>query len=263
MFDPILEVEHIIDWIRDYFLTNANKDTKAVIGISGGKDSSIAAALCVAAIGPERVIGVRLPQGEQHDIDVARKICEYLHIESYEINIKDTCDSLYATLNATIPDISTNHVVATNTPARIRMSILYAIAGAIGGRVVNTCNRSEDFVGYSTKFGDTAGDFSPLSKYTVREIIQMGKFLLPEEFFAKTPEDGMTGKSDEENFGFTYNELDDFILHGIKPSDNEHYWKLMKMHLAGLHKVVPMPVCPKSTDAGDIVEFKNGHFIYE
>ena len=208
--DVKYEVEALIEWIRKYFVENG-PNSKAVIGISGGKDSTVAAALLVRALGPDNVVGVLMPQGEQKDIEDSYRVCDILGIKYYVVNIEDICDSLYNGLKA-VDLIPTNQVL-TNTPSRIRMSVLYAIAAIIGGRVANTCNYSEDFIGYSTKYGDLAGDFSVLQNYCVREVIEIGDYLgLPYELIHKTPADGMCGLSDEENLGFTYEELDNYIL---------------------------------------------------
>lgn len=202
-------VNKIVTWIQDYFLENGDANTKAVIGISGGKDSTVVAALCAKALGPDRVIGVLMPNGEQHDIDVAKKVCEYLKIQTKYINIKDITDTFYESVGDAIKN---NHIVKTNTPARIRMSILYAVAAVNNGRVVCTDNKSESAIGYSTKWGDNVGDFAPLLDLTATEVIELGRELeLPNEFIYKTPEDGMTGLTDEEVFGFTYKELDNYL----------------------------------------------------
>ena len=133
-------------------------------------------------------------------------------------------------------------VYYSNTPARIRMTTLYGVAAIIGdARVVNTCNRSEDYVGYSTKFGDSAGDFSPLMTLTVREVKLLGYQLgLPMEFIEKKPEDGLSGKTDEDNLGFTYNTLDDYLLHNIKP-EPAILENIERRHRNNLHKLEPMP----------------------
>lgn len=214
--DPIKEIKDITDWIKEYFINNGNASTNAVIGISGGKDSTIAAALLCKAIGRDHVIGVMMPQDTQTDIDDSRRVCEYLGIHSIEIDIGPACRALYRSINENRDDafgpIELNPGVATNTPARIRMATLYAIAAEVGGRVVNTCNWSEEYVGYSTKYGDAAGDFTILGHYTVTEVLRIGDALnLPTDLVHKTPADGMCGKSDEENLGFTYAELDDYI----------------------------------------------------
>lgn len=235
-------IPKILDWIKDYFAQNG-VDCKAIIGISGGKDSTVTAALLVKALGPERVIGVKMPQGEQHDIDVANAVIEYLGIKSYEVNIGETCNALYEAIeDGTWLEV--NPQVTSNTPARIRMATLYAIAALEHGRVANTCNRSEDFIGYSTKFGDSAGDFSILSNFTVKEVLAIGRELgLPEEFISKVPEDGLSGKTDEDNLGFTYETLDDFLLFGDVP-DDDTLANIMERHERNLHKVEPMPSFP-------------------
>ena len=241
-FYPEKEVNNICDWIKKYFVENG-PNSKAVIGISGGKDSTVAAALLVRALGAENVIGVLMPQGEQSDIDDARWVCDILNIKKYEINIQDTCDALYRSLPYDLEVF--NDRVFTNTPSRIRMTILYAIAAIVGGRVANTCNRSEDYVGYSTKYGDLAGDFGVLNHYCVSQIIEIGDYLdLPEELIHKTPSDGMCGKTDEDNLGFSYKELDAFILKGIIPKYDK-YKNIMEKYNNNKHKrniYIPAPL---------------------
>lgn len=230
----------LISWVKNYFEASASADTKAVIGISGGKDSSVAAAICVKALGKERVIGVLMPKGEQPDIDCSKLLVQTLEIPHYIINIKDTVEAFTKEMESHIP---MNSQAVINTPPRIRMTTLYAVAACVGGRVVNTCNLSEDWVGYSTKHGDAAGDFSPLSSLTVTEILQIGDYLgLPESLVHKVPIDGLCGKTDEENLGFTYAELDRYIR-GLddlssKPELKE---KIDRMHRNGLHKLQLMP----------------------
>ena len=240
-------ITNITNWIKDYFVNNG-PDCKAIIGISGGKDSTVTAALLVKALGKNRVIGVKMPQGNQHDIDVANKVIDYLGIRSYEINIGDVCESLYHAIDEGYDFDSTvknNPQVTSNSPARVRMTVLYAIAALEHGRVANTCNRSEDFIGYSTKFGDAAGDFSVLSEYTVSEVRQIGKALgIPNEFIFKAPEDGLSGKTDEDNLGFTYGELDHFLLQRHYPS-YDVYKNIEERHKRNLHKINPMPSCPR------------------
>lgn len=241
------EIEHIIDWIKHYFIRNG-ADSKAIIGISGGKDSTIAAALCVEALGKERVIGVLMPQGIQADIEDARKVCKELDIKSYEINIDDACAALYQTLDKGLYEnkndsVVLNKAIYTNLPARIRMTTLYAIAAKEGGRVCNTCNRSENYVGYSTKYGDHAGDFSPLGHYTVRELLAIGDALdLPYDLVHKTPADGMCGSSDEANLGFTYAELDTYLLEDIAPK-YESLKLIEQAHARNMHKLINIPTC--------------------
>lgn len=237
--DPKKTKDEIVQWIRNYFRDNG-PGRSAVIGISGGKDSTIAAALCVEALGKESVIGVLMPNGIQSDIQDSYKVVESLGINYHVVNIGDTVFALTDHLEGII---HVSEQTRVNMPARIRMTTLYAIAQSLpnGGRVVNTCNRSEDFVGYSTKFGDSAGDFSPLANLMVHEVIQIGHELpIPVELVDKTPSDGLCGKTDEDNLGFTYAQLDDYITHGtcgIMSIDN----KIEVMHRQNLHKLQPMP----------------------
>lgn len=201
-----------IEWIRRWFDENG-KGCSAVLGISGGKDSSVAAALCAKALGAERVIGVLMPQGEQFDIDYSHELCEILGIRKIEVNIGDTVEALRAALPFE-PSVQT----VTNIPPRIRMAVLYAVSQTHNGRVANTCNLSEDWVGYATRYGDGAGDFGPISHFTVQEVKAIGRYLgLPEKFVEKPPLDGLCGKTDEDNLGFTYAELDAYIREGVEP----------------------------------------------
>lgn len=234
-------VTKIIDWIKEYFIKNG-PECKAVIGISGGKDSTVAAALLCKALGPNRVIAVQMPHGFQYDIDVSNEVIDYLEItEHYNINIGSACQEIFLSLPN---DIRIQPQVTSNVPARVRMNILYAIAASRHGRVVNTCNRSEDYVGYSTKFGDAAGDFSILSNYTATEVKEIGIELgLPKNFIEKPPEDGLSGLTDEENLGFSYDVLDNFLLNGITPP-YEIYKNIEQRHKRNLHKISPMPTCP-------------------
>lgn len=230
----------IVQWIRDLFEKTATPQTKAVIGISGGKDSSVAAAVCVKALGKDRVIGVLMPQGEQADIAYSRLLVDTLGIKSYTINIGETVSTF---MNELKKHMEPSNQAVVNTPARIRMTTLYAVAASHNGRVVNTCNLSEDWVGYSTKFGDAAGDFSPLSDLTVTEVLQVGEYLgLPNELVHKTPIDGLCGKTDEENLGFTYAMLDKYIR-GLDDLSSvpEIKEKIDRMHRANLHKLQLMP----------------------
>lgn len=221
-FNAKKEIVHIVSDIKHYFATNAGPNTKAVIGISGGKDSTIAAALLVKALGPERVIGVRMPNDRQCDIDDAIAVCDVLGIPSYTINIGDTYNHLVASfIDAT--GLPMNNQIETNTPARLRMTTLYMVAAAVGGRVINTGNASEAFVGYTTKYGDLAGDYAVLRDYYVSEIYEIGGELavemnIPQHLILKDPADGMSGKTDEDNLGFAYKELDDYLTKGIVPA---------------------------------------------
>lgn len=235
-----------INWIKEYF--KDNPDGKAIIGISGGKDSTIAAALCVEALGADRVIGVLMPNGKQSDIYDSYEVVARLKLQYHVVNINAACEGLYKFLADAVflsggdKAIRENSMITTNTPARIRMTTLYAVAALYpNSRVVNTCNASEDYVGYSTKYGDAAGDFSPLGELTVREVLEIGDELgLPEHLVHKAPSDGMCGKTDEDNLGFTYEQLDDHIL-GTQKISPEIEEKIERLHKATRHKYKPMP----------------------
>lgn len=237
MFDALRVKNECVEWIRNFFEENG-KGCNAVVGISGGKDSSIAAALCVEALGKDRVIGVLMPQGVQHDIDKAYMLVNHLGIKHYEVNIKDAVDAIVKNMP---PELELTPQSLQNLPARIRMSTLYAVSQSNNGRVCNTCNLSEDWVGYSTRYGDSVGDFSPMSFITVTEIKEIGYLLgLPKELVDKIPIDGLCGKTDEENLGFTYAELDTYIRTGY--IENEDKKALIdRKHKANLFKLSFMP----------------------
>ena len=240
-FDAEKIRDEIVQWIRDWFEENG-KGCKAVVGLSGGKDSSVVAALCVEALGKENVFGVMMPNGEQFDIDVSHKLAEHLGIESIVVNIKDAYEGIVGELGKHFDSFEGQARV--NLPPRLRMAALYAVSQTVNGRVANTCNLSEDWVGYATKFGDGAGDFSPLSKLTVQEVKAVGRALgLPSMFVDKVPIDGLCGLSDEDNLGFTYAVLDRYIREGIC-EDEETRQKIDRMHKANLFKLQPMPTFP-------------------
>ena len=235
MFNAEKVKNECVQWIRDFFENNG-RGCNAVVGISGGKDSSIVAALCVEALGKDRVIGVLMPCGEQADIDMAKLLVNTLGIKHYIINIKDAVEGL----TKSIPfELSVQS--RTNLPPRIRMSTLYAVSQSNNGRVANTCNLSEDWVGYSTRYGDAAGDFSPCSNLTVDEMKQIGRILgLPDVLVDKVPIDGLCGKTDEDNLGFNYAELDRYIRTG-EIEDLDKKAKIDRMHRMNLFKLQLMP----------------------
>ena len=237
MFDAKKVKDQCVEWIKNFFEENG-PDCNAIVGISGGKDSSVAAALCVEALGRNRVIGVLMPQGEQHDIDMAYLLVNHLGIKHYVINVKDAVDGI---INSLPKDMEITSQTRQNIPPRIRMSTLYAVSQSNNGRVVNTCNLSEDWVGYSTRYGDAAGDFSPMSNLTVTEVKEIGRVLrLPDVLVDKTPIDGLCGKTDEENLGFTYAELDVYIRTG-KIEDKEKKEIIDRKHRMNLFKLELMP----------------------
>lgn len=240
-FDALKVKNDIVKWIQDWFEVNG-KGCKGVLGISGGKDSSVVAALLVEALGKENVVGVLMPNGEQFDIDVSEALVKHLDIQSYVVNIKEAYDGVLSELNKSGIELTPQAV--TNLPPRLRMTTVYAVSQCVNGRVANTCNLSEDWVGYSTRYGDSAGDFSPLAKLTVQEVKAVGRVLgLPDMFVDKVPIDGLCGKTDEDNLGFTYATLDRYIREGIC-EDEEIKAKIDRMHRINQFKLELMPVFP-------------------
>ena len=214
---------NVVNWTKA--ILEKNHQTKVVIGISGGKDSSVVAAICAKAIGPENVIGVMMPCGIQKDIGDSQKLIDFLGIKSVTVNIGNAFNDLCNAMNL---GVELSYDTLTNLPARLRMSTLYAVAQTYGGFVANTCNLSEDTVGYATLYGDNAGSFAALSKLTTEEVMEIGDDLgLPFELVHKVPIDGLQPNTDEDKLGFTYHEVNDLIRKGIK---GPHFEKIMDMY---------------------------------
>lgn len=238
----------LIQWIRDYFSQNG-PTCSAVVGISGGKDSTIVAALCKEALGADRVVGVLMPNGVQSDIDDAKAVVAHLGIPHMTVNIGSAYEALtQAIVQGEGYDVVTgrndlSRDAAINTPPRLRMATLYAVGQNLpnGARVANTCNGSEDYVGYSTKFGDSAGDFSPLARLVVEEVRQIGKLLdIPAYLVDKVPSDGLSGQSDEDKLGFTYAMLDRYIRTG-EIEDLATKERIDRLNRINKHKLELMP----------------------
>lgn len=257
MFDANKAVDHIVKWIQDWFEVNG-KGCNAVIGISGGKDSTITAALLVKALGKDRVYGIMMPTFWDKETEaISEKIYKFLEIKCYTIAIKSVVNDLSIRTNIALKSpvsVITSYDQLTdgqlteqtkiNLPARIRMATLYAVSQSVNGRVANTCNLSEDWVGYSTRYGDSVGDFSPLSNYTVTEVRQIGKALgLPDEFVYRVPSDGLCGKTDEDNLGFTYEVLDRYIRTG-ECENKDIKAKIDELHERNKFKLELMQSCP-------------------
>lgn len=244
MFDALYERQRIVRWIQDWFNENG-KTASAVIGISGGKDSTIVAALLVEALGKDRVVGVLMPNGTQNDIVDSHCVVNRLNIRNCLININPMFNSIKYELTKNVTSLLPQDTIINIAP-RIRMTLLYAVAQSLpkGGRVANTCNKSEDYIGYSTKYGDSAGDFAPIADYTKTEVVEIGKTFqdIPERLMVKAPSDGLCGYTDEERFGFTYDILDKYIREGVC-DDKDIKQKIDTMHNANLHKLLPIPVC--------------------
>lgn len=248
-FDAVKTKDEIVQWIRNFFEANG-KDCNCVVGTSGGKDSSVVLALCVEALGKDRVIGVLMPNGIQSDIEDAEKVVRTLDIKSITVNIEDIINSVKNCIKYGIYDLTMqggydeyplSEQANINLPPRIRMAVLYAISQSKNGRVANTCNLSEDYVGYSTRWGDSVGDFAPLANLTSDEVVAIGDACgLPYELTHKTPADGLCGKTDEDNLGFTYEILNKYILTG-ECEDEAIKAKIDEKHQKNLFKLQPIP----------------------
>lgn len=242
-FDATAEAAHVISWARQFLAGTSGKPL--VIGISGGKDSTITAAALCEAVGPNRVLGVLMPNGEQKDIDVSRGVCQHLGIQSIEVDIGPMYRAMLWNIKKSAKNFADNPfnaIVTSNAPCRCRTNTLYTIANQLHGRVVNTCNLSESFVGYDTKFGDQCGDFGLFQDYTVTEVKKMGYELgVKSEYIEKIPDDGMCGLSDEDRFGFSYAYLDAWLRRGGQ-CENETDKKILEMHSAALHKILTVHV---------------------
>lgn len=221
--------QKVVDWTGDFFKTVGKTD--AVLGISGGKDSSVVAAICVAALGKEHVHGVLLPCGIQKDISCSYQLVDHLGID-YDVQDIET---LVKESLALVPGADKSYDAKTNAPARIRMNQIMVTAQTHGWLMANTCQRNEECIGFSSIWGDSCGSFSPLGLLTVDEVIEIGDDLgLPYELTHKVPIDGLQPLSDEEKLGFSYKELSDLIRKGIR---GEHYDLIMQKFYANKFKL--------------------------
>lgn len=251
-FNPQKETGHICKWINEWFEKNG-AGCNAVVGISGGKDSSVVAALCVQALGSDRVIGVMMPNVSMgNDMKDAEELCNFLGIRHYVVPVTSAVADIY--MEMTGENLVPSTQTMTNLPARIRMATLYAVSQTVNGRVANTCNLSEDWVGYSTRYGDSAGDFCPLAEYTVGEVKQIGHYLgLPNHLVEKTPSDGLCGKSDEDNLGFTYNQLDTYIRTGVCENEDVKQ-RIDTLNAKNSFKLLMPPKCCNDLPVPSIME---------
>lgn len=243
MFDAKETIEKIVNDIRNYF-DKYCPGGSAILGISGGKDSTITAALLVRALGTDRVYGVMLPCGTQRDISDSERVFEALGMEKHVLNIKDAFDATVKGLEDMGLTVSDDAKV--NTQPRLRMTDLYAIAPCLPnkGLVVNTSNWSEDYVGYCTKYGDNTGDLGVLAAFVLSEVLAIGDAMpeIPTDLVHKAPSDGLWGDTDEDRFGFTYADIERYIREGTSGNTDTDI-KIARMHRISRHKFEPMYCC--------------------
>ena len=237
-FNAKEQLPGLIDWMRAQMTACGGKT--AVVGISGGKDSSVTAALCIRAYGRENVLGVLMPDGVQPDIDYSNGLVDVLGLHHITFNIHGGTSGILEEMERA--GLTPSRQTRVNLPSRMRMAALYAVAQSVeGGIVLNTSNLSEDWVGYCTIYGDSAGAFSPLGMYTTEEVIALGRELgLPEKFLLKPPADGLTGLTDEDNLGFSYHAVNEYIRKGV--ADPEIRAQIDRRHAASRFKFQTMPL---------------------
>lgn len=208
--------DELVAWLKDWFAKNG-PNCRAVIGISGGKDSTIVAALCARAIGKERVLGVLMPNGVQKDIGDSIRVCEALGIQHITVNIKDAyqgvANNVLWALKGWYNYTQLSEQTTINIAPRVRTATLYAVSQTVGGRVINTSNKSEAVTGYFTRWGDECGDCKPLINLLKSEVVAIGLTMpeIPRDLVEKAPADGLSGKTDEDKIGFTYDALDNYL----------------------------------------------------
>lgn len=241
-FDVEKQTKQLIEYTREWF-NKFGENSRAVLGISGGKDSSVTAAVLKEALGADRVLGIIMPNGEMSDVDDAKLLVDFLEIPNEIVPITDYYNAAIATFEKA-EKCEVTKDLKINLAPRLRMSTLYAFAQGqpVTTFVVNTCNASEDYVGYSTKYGDAAGDVSLLQDFTVTEVLQIGEYLgLPEQLVHKVPSDGLSGMSDEDKLGFKYAQLDEYIADKDADIPADIKASIDKKHVANLHKLQLMP----------------------
>ena len=242
-FNAIKERQNIIKWLKD--IVPIMKSDKVIIGISGGKDSTVCAALCVEAFGKDNVYGILMPNGEQADIEDAKKVCEILDIKYNIINIS----YIYKTFMNYIEfstDISLSKESLINLQPRIRMTILYTLAQTLGMRVCGTGNLSEKTVGYFTKWGDGAYDFNPIGNLTSKEVVEIGLTYdnIPKELILKTPTDGLSGMTDEEKLGISYDSIHNYLRDYKNFNNVDEKNKIKNKEIGATHKNRPPIIYP-------------------
>lgn len=237
------ETNNIIKWIKEYIKQSGAKGV--VVGNSGGKDSSTVIALATKAIGKENVITIGMPcLSNDNDLEDARLVSETFNVPILEIDLSSTYNELEDKINKELIKNNLSNEISKegkiNIRPRLRMTTLYGVAQTLGYLVAGTGNKSEAFVGYTTKWGDSSSDFNPIANFTVEEVLQIGKYLgVPNKIITKAPNDGLEGKTDEEKMGVTYKQIAEYMETG--KTDIEVIEKIEKLHKISEHKRNPIP----------------------
>lgn len=243
MFDAKKTANEIIEFIRKYYKENNLKG--AVIGISGGKDSGVVAGLFARAIGASNVTGIWMPcHSKNEDKQNAILLSRHFGFELKEFDLTNLYDNYvkqFSEINSSEEDYLKDSNI--NIKPRFRMATLYYYAAYLSKKnkgvyiVPGTSNKCELYVGYFTKGGDDVSDIRVLADLTVDEVIKVGEAIgVPDVIVHKTPDDGLSGLTDEEKLGVKYSEIADIIQNnGINISDDIKD-KIIKLHKNNSHK---------------------------
>jgi len=240
--DKEQRVRSLVDWIKDKVMAAGRRGV--VLGMSGGVDSSMLAALCKRAL-PLNVIGLIMPcYSIDQDKDHAEAVARQFEVPTKMVVLNAAYDALLHVLPDFKPDQSAARIAQANIKARLRMISLYYVANQMNYLVAGAGNRSEITIGYFTKYGDAGADMLPLGNLVKKEVRELARYLgVPQAIIDKAPSAGLwQGQTDESEMGFSYDTLDRYILTGTAPDDIKSHIEFMK---AGCRHKTQMPPIPE------------------